>query len=574
MQRSTQRGLLPEQEAANSIPPVSPCTKLSQTCHQPNALSQLAVKALNRAITPAFRGPLLQRSIAMSSVLQATTVSVEAATNYARSKVQGERKPDERVLTLDSINHNVKTAEYAVRGAIALRAEELRVKTQKGDTKDLNFKEVVSCNIGNPQQLGQTPITFFRQVAALCECPDLLDNPLAPKLFAQDAIDRAREYIKAIGSVGAYSHSKGVPLIRQYVADFLEERDGHKADPEKIYLTAGASAGVSNIMQLMIASPNDGVMIPIPQYPLYTAALALNNAQPIRYYLQEEKQWSPDVEGLKQVISEARASGILPKAICVISPGNPVGNVLSQEAIADILKFAYNERLVVLADEVYQTNIYHPSQKPFVSFRKVLRSLGEPYSSSVELVSFHSISKGQVGECGRRGGYFEIENFDPKVEEQIYKLASIQLCPPLQGQIAMGNLIRPPRKGDVSYDEYTKEVDDIQKTLAKRSDVLHKAFSELEGVDCQPAEGALYLFPQLKLPAKAQKAASEQGKSVDAMYCMDLLNETGICVVAGSGFGQEANTFHFRTTVLAPGTEDFVQRLKEFHNDFLHKYSD
>lgn len=81
---------------------------------------------------------------------------------------------------------------------------------------------MVSCNIGNPQQLGQKPITYIRQLAALCEYPDLLNAPEAEKLFPPDVIERARKTLEAVGSVGAYSHSKGVPLFRQHIAEFLE----------------------------------------------------------------------------------------------------------------------------------------------------------------------------------------------------------------------------------------------------------------------------------------------------------------------------------------------------------------
>jgi len=312
----------------------------------------------------------------------------------------------------------------------------------------------------------------------------------------------------------------GVPAIRKRIAEFIEgtflrtffarnrtqthlklialERDGHPSDASKIYITAGASVGVSNLLQALISSPLDGVLIPIPQYPLYTAALALNAARPVPYYLDESAEWGLDVADLKKNVDKARHDGTVLKGMVVINPGNPTGNCLTLENMQDIVKLCYEERLVLMADEVYQDNIYHPG-KPFMSFKKVLRDMESEYADNVELVSFHSISKGQTGECGRRGGYFELTNFLPEAEEQIYKLASIQLCPSLGGQIGVDVLVCPPKEGEESYPLWKKEKDGIAETLKSRSEVLVKAFNELEGVTCNEAHVSLSTFARFFL---------------------------------------------------------------------------
>ncbi|GAA5919485.1 hypothetical protein JCM1841_002228 [Sporobolomyces salmonicolor] len=483
-----------------------------------------------------------------------------------------QRDPSFRVLTNQTINKNVLEAQYAVRGAIPLRAEELREQLEdEGHEAGLPFDTVVNCNIGNPQQLDQKPLTFLRQIAALTEYPDLIDHPASAQIFPKDAIKRARTIIEEIGSTGAYSHSMGVPAIRKRVAEFIERRDGHPASPTQIYLTAGASVGVSNVLQTLIASPMDGVLIPIPQYPLYTAALALNAARPVPYYLKESADWGLDIEDVRRNVEKARYDGTVLKGMVVINPGNPTGNCLTRENIEDIIRLCYDERMVLIADEVYQDNIYHPG-KPFISFKKALREMPAPYADNVELVSFHSISKGQSGECGRRGGYFELCNFSTEAEEQIYKLASIQLCPSLGGQIGVDVLVCPPKEGDESYPLWKEEKDGIARTLQQRSEILVKAFRELEGVTCNDAHGAMYLFPTITIPPRAIAAAKQQGQSPDAFYSLKLLESTGICVVPGSGFGQVPGTWHFRTTFLAPGTEDYVRRLKKFHEDFMDEY--
>lgn len=479
------------------------------------------------------------------------------------------------MISLRDLNPTILRAQYAVRGPIALRAEQLRVRlTTDPNAKDqLGFDSIINCNIGNPQQLGQKPITFYRQVACLTEYPDLLDKPEAQKLFPKDVIERARSLLNSIGSVGAYSHSMGVPIIRQHVAQFLEKRDGFPADPETIYLTAGASAGVSNILQLILSSPTDGVMIPIPQYPLYTAALALNEARAVEYYLSEKDDWSPNLDALEGVIESAKAAGTRTRAMVVISPGNPVGNCLDRSTMESIVKFCYRHQLVLLADEVYQTNIFQPDQRPFISFKKVLRSLDSPISTAQPLISFHSISKGQTGECGRRGGYFELVNIPKEVQEQVYKLASIQLCPPLAGQIGVDLQVLPPQPGHESYELFRSEVDRIAETLKDRSRILADSFNRLDSLSCNQAQGAMYLFPKLDLPPKAHQAAHQAGLPVDEFYCMELLNQTGICIIPGSGFGQEPDTFHFRTTFLAPQVDDYVKRFKAFHTKFLETYA-
>lgn len=274
----------------------------------------------------------------------------------------------------------------------------------------------------------------------------------------------------------------------------LPERDGFPADPERIYLTSGASAGVETIMDLLIANPKCGVLIPIPQYPLYTAALALHKAVPCPYYLDESNDWSVTIQDIKSSLQKARSEGTDVRAIVVINPGNPTGSCLSESQVADILQFAHEEKLVVLADEVYQKNVFDPQTRGFHSFKKVLRSQKDDIASSVELFSFHSTSKGQIGECGRRGGYFEVVNVSDEVEAQIYKLASIQLCSPVAGQIAVDIMVDPPKEGEPSYKQFHEEIDGIQNSLKSRSSVLHKTFQDLEGVSCSDAQVRLSLL--------------------------------------------------------------------------------
>lgn len=132
-------------------------------------------------------------------------------------------------------------------------------------------------------------------------------------------------------------------------------------------------------------------MIPIPQYPLYSAILAEFGLGQISYYLNEENKWSLDVSELERAFNEGKKTS-QPRVLVVINPGNPTGQVLTRSNIEDIIKFAQKNHLFILADEVYQHNIYDENST-FHSFKKVLMEMGEPYSK-MELASFMSISKG------------------------------------------------------------------------------------------------------------------------------------------------------------------------------------
>ncbi|KAI8065434.1 pyridoxal phosphate-dependent transferase [Gongronella butleri] len=482
-------------------------------------------------------------------------------------------------MTEKSINKYVKAVEYAVRGRIAIRAEELRNELDAGTAKP--FGTVVNCNIGNPQQLNQKPITFFRQVTSLCDYPDLLaesNRGLVSQLYPSDAIERAQSLLSQIGSVGAYSHSQGVPGIRRTVAKFVQERDGTEeaGDPNQIFLTQGASSGVQTILTMLTENAQSGILIPIPQYPLYSATLSFIGATPVPYYLDEENGWALDVKQLKGNVYKAREDGVDVRALVIINPGNPTGQCLSHENLTDLLTFCYDERLVLLADEVYQTNIY-TSTRPFVSFRKAL--LQHPLAhvrDHVELISFHSISKGMIGECGRRGGYFECINIKPAVRDQIYKMASVNLCPNLHGQILVDLMCNPPRKDDPSYEQYNAEINGTFASLQRRANKLETAFNAMEGVSCQPAQGAMYLFPTITLPPKAIQEAKRLGVNPDDYYCEQMLEATGVCVVPGSGFGQVENTYHLRSTFLPEEHlfDDFCNNLQRFHAAFLDRFRD
>ncbi|KAL8122749.1 alanine aminotransferase 2-like [Apium graveolens] len=478
-------------------------------------------------------------------------------------------------ITLDFINPKVIECEYAVRGEIVNLAQKLQQElVDKPGSHP--FDEILYCNIGNPQSLNQQPITFFREVLALCDHPAILDKSETQGLFSADSIERAWQILDQIPgrATGAYSHSQGIKGLRDTIAAGIEARDGFPADPNDLFLTDGASPAVHMMMQLLISSKNDGILCPIPQYPLYSASIALHGGTLVPYYLDEATGWGLEISELKRQLEDARSKGVTVKALVVINPGNPTGQVLAEENQRDIVEFCKAEGLVLLADEVYQENVYVPEKK-FHSFKKVSRSMGYG-EKDIPLVSFQSVSKGYHGECGKRGGYMEVTGFSPEIREQIYKVASVNLCSNISGQILASLVMSPPKVGDESYESYTAEKDGILSSLARRAKTLEDAFNGLEGITCNKAEGAMYLFPRLHLPEKAIKAAETVKTAPDAFYARRLLNATGIVVVPGSGFCQFPGTWHIRCTILPP--EDkipaIVDRLTEFHKEFMNEFRD
>uniref|UniRef100_A0A0D9VQC8 Aminotransferase class I/classII large domain-containing protein n=1 Tax=Leersia perrieri TaxID=77586 RepID=A0A0D9VQC8_9ORYZ len=432
-------------------------------------------------------------------------------------------------VSVENLNPKVLRCEYAVRGEIVIHAQ------------------ILYCNIGNPQSLGQKPITFFREVLSLCDHPNLLEREEIKSLFSTDAIIRAKKILALIPgrATGAYSHSQGIKGLRDEIAAGIASRDGFPANADDIFLTNGASPGVP-------------------------------------YYLDESSGWGLEISELKSQLEDARSKGIVVRALVVINPGNPTGQVLDEQQQYELVKFCKDEELVLLADEVYQENIYVTNKK-IISFKKIARSMGYN-GEDLPLVSFQSVSKGYYGECGRRGGYMEVAGFSTPVREQLYKIASVNLCSNITGQILAGLIMNPPKgypmhtgqAGDGCYDLYKEEKDNILKSLCRRAKAMESAFNSIDGITCNKTEGAMYLFPRIYLPQKAIEAARAVNKAPDVFYALRLLDATGIVVTPGSGFGQVEGTWHVRCTILPQEEKipSMISRFRKFHEEFMAQYRD
>ncbi len=580
------------------------------------------------------------------------------------------KSPSNPRLSLATLPKSVQNAEYAVRGEIVQIAAGIQQELDAESGHSYPFEKLVPCNIGNPQSVGQKPLTFHRQVLSELVQVEENENPgrisvnrvsrkqslmsssggmqsiheditsssgdltlplqnggtvtsprtpstiatdgspierestVTPREIAQDddadfipvpsdVVERGREFRQA--RVGSYSHSKGHPLFRRYVAEYIDRRDGGerlegegletvpRTDIEDLFLTDGASPGIKTLIELLVHDENDVILIPIPQYPLYSASITRTGGSYVGYELEENYQetdgnapgWrlpSMEPDGKMDQLIEEQV-GVLSKrcrAISVINPGNPTGNVLSREEIIGVIRFAERHGLVILADEVYQSNVY--SSKPFISFRQVVHELG----SNVELFSFHSISKGFYGECGLRGGYMHLTNISQDVNAAIYKLMSMNLCSNTIGQAMVASIMAPPDdESQPSYQLYKEESEGIFSGLRRKALILYEELNKIRGIQTMPIEGAMYAFPDVKLPKRyVEYARNVLGKEPDTVYCIDILKKIGVITVPGNGFGQRKGSYHFRLTIL-PEEEELRRVLKglsDFQEDLYREW--
>mmetsp|Transcript_5542 Transcript_5542/g.8141 ORF Transcript_5542/g.8141 Transcript_5542/m.8141 type:complete len:544 (-) Transcript_5542:315-1946(-) len=494
-------------------------------------------------------------------------------------------------LAEETISPALKNMEYAVRGKVVILADKItdELQAQKTEAEEESsskkktsypFDHIVYTNIGNPQSVGQKALTWPRQVLALVELPARVgvDHPEASKLFPPDAIARAQEIKSKLGEsgTGAYSHSQGSKCFRDDIVNFLKERDGDDipVSADDIFMTNGASSAIQMMFTALIANDKAGVMVPIPQYPIYTALIELMQGHCVGYYLDEKNGWALNLETLEKALEEAESKGIEVNSFVMINPGNPTGQVLSKEMVRDVVSFCSKHNLVLFADEVYQENVYLEGAE-FYSAKRAAADLGLLEEDAIELVSFHSTSKGLYGECGMRGGYMELVGIDSFAHDELYKLASSALCSNLPGQVMTSLMVRGPNPGDYSYEKHEAEKRKIFESLRRRSKIITTGLNSIPGFSCQEAAGAMYSFPAVELPDGAIQAAKEKGMAPDTLYALSLLESTGVCVVPASGFGQEEGRWGFRTTFL-PSEEEMeraVALMSKHHEDFVAKYS-
>ncbi|XP_046660510.1 alanine aminotransferase 1-like isoform X1 [Homalodisca vitripennis] len=472
-------------------------------------------------------------------------------------------------LHIGNINQNIVNTEFAVEGLVHQRALELKVELKQGIKKP--FEDLIEADTGDIAD--QKLITFVRQVTAAACLPELLDDTT----FPDDVKSRVQNLLQHFqgNSIGSLTDSSGLKMVRRHIAEFIRQRDNNPSRWDDIIIVPGISAAVKILSNLMNFSSNGlppGVLLPVPQFPLLTRALTEFGVKKLDYFLDEETGWSVVVDELQQVLLEGKTH-CQPRAIVVINPGNPTGQLLSRKNMEDIIKFAEREKLLIIAFEVYQDNVYEDNI--FQSFKKVLYEMEAPYKNT-ELVSLMSCFRGYAEEVGLRGGYMELYNIGPAVKDFLKKNIMISDSPPACAQIALDCITNPPKLGEPSYPLFASERAALLTSVAERAKLINRGINRIPGLSCQPVQGSFFAFIKVDIPEKAVEQANSLNLSPSTFYGLEMLEKSGVVVVPGDGFGQKPGTHHFRMTILLPEErlKEALLRIQKFHIEFVNQYCD
>uniref|UniRef100_A0A3Q3B297 alanine transaminase n=1 Tax=Kryptolebias marmoratus TaxID=37003 RepID=A0A3Q3B297_KRYMA len=421
------------------------------------------------------------------------------------------------MTSLKDINPRVRT--------ITVSSQTERCYLLQGAKK--SFKDTIDVSSGDPHRTGIKPVTFIRQVLAICLYPQLLNEeslPLDVRLRAQRLLESCDGE-----SVGEDFLSSGLRHVRQRIAEFITRRDaGVPAYSKNIFISCGAQKAQMVIVKLLSRGEGHlqtGVLTPLPCPHTLPMLLEEAGVKAVSYLLEEERQWAVDLKELHRALSTSRGCCV-PRAIYISNPGNPTGHVQDRKSIQEVIEFAAAEKLVLLVDEVYQDSVYAQNQE-FVSYKKVLFEMDKVFRESVELISFHSLSCACVAECGLRAGYMEIINMDPEVMNFVDTMLCTDISTPVTGQLALDLMLHPPQPGDSSYDAHAQETWFLRATLFQNAERALKVLNDLPGVRCQPAMGGIYLYPCLHLPLEIREEA-EVGTQKLSLFSFHLLKQTNM----------------------------------------------
>ncbi|CAM3620713.1 pyridoxal phosphate-dependent aminotransferase [Polynucleobacter brandtiae] len=351
------------------------------------------------------------------------------------------------------------------------------------------------------------------------------------------------DMIRNLGNASAYSDSKGIFAARKAIMHYCQEKGIQGVTLDDIYTGNGVSELIVLAMNALL-NTGDEVLVPAPDYPLWTAAVSLSGGTPIHYLCDESKDWAPDLADLRKRITPRT------KAIVVINPNNPTGAIYSTEVLKEITEIAREHDLILFADEIYDKMLY--DQEQHVS----LASL----STDVVTITFNGLSK-NYRSCGYRAGWMVVSGDKEMIRdyvEGLNMLSSMRLCANVPGQYA----IQTALGGYQSINDLVAEGG----RLAKQRDLAWKLITAIPGVTCVKPKSALYLFPKLD----SQMYPIED----DQQFIADLLKEEKVLLVQGSGFNW-SKPDHFRLVFLPHEDvlKEAIGRLARFLERYRQKHS-
>jgi tyrosine/nicotianamine family aminotransferase len=315
-----------------------------------------------------------------------------------------------------------------------------------------------------------------------------------------------------------YSASEGIPELREAISQKEKRVNRIEIAPEDVIVTQGISEGIEMVMAALI-NPGDEVLLPGPTYPPYISYTKFFGGKPVTYQTVEEDGWQPNVDDLRRKLSGKT------RCIVIINPNNPCGALYEEKTVREIVDIAAENNLPIISDEIYDQII----------FDKKLTSTAT-LAKDVPVIGLNGFSKAYLMTGWRLGYvYFHSKNSELQdIKQGIEKEARIRLCANTPVQKAGVAALNGPQ-------------DHIKQTVAKikqRRDYSWKRLNEIEGISCSRPEGAFYVFPRIHGVGSRWRT--------DFEFVLDLLKETGVLFVHGSGFDPVCGAGHVRGVILPP----------------------
>jgi len=405
-------------------------------------------------------------------------------------------KPIQKSSKLDRVG-------YDIRGPVLDRAREMEEEGHK----------IIKLNIGNLAAFGLEP----------------------PDEIVQDMI-------RNLPNAAGYTDSKGLFAPRKSVVHYTQEKHIAGVSVDDVYLGNGASELI--VMSLNALLDNgDEVLVPAPDYPLWTAAVSLSGGTPVHYLCDEQSDWYPDIDDIRSRVTEST------KAIVVINPNNPTGALYPTEVLEQIVQVAREHELIVLADEIYDKTLYDGNVHTSIA------SLAD----DVLFVTFNGLSK-NYRSCGYRAGWMIVSGEKRHARDYIEgldMLASMRLCSNTPGQFA----IQTALGGHQSIADLVAPGG----RLCRQRDMAHEMLSQIPGVSVVKPKAALYMFPRLD--------PTMYPIEDDQQFAYELLADEKLLIVQGTGFNWPAPD-HFRLVFLpnADDLRDALTRIERFLGTYRRRH--
>jgi alanine-synthesizing transaminase len=389
---------------------------------------------------------------------------------------------------------------YDIRGPVLEKARQMEDEGHK----------IIKLNIGNIAAFGLEP----------------------PEEIVQDMI-------RNMPHSAGYTDSKGLFAPRRAVVHYSQEKRVRGVTVDDVFLGNGASELITMSLNALLNN-GDEVLIPAPDYPLYTASVALSGGTPVHYLCDEESGWLPDVADIRKKITPST------KAIVVINPNNPTGALYPDALLLEIVEVARQHQLVILADEIYDKTLYDGNLHTSIA----------ALADDVFCLTYNGLSK-NYRSCGYRAGWMIVSGEKRHARDYIEglnMLASMRLCSNTPGQLA----IQTALGGYQSINDLVAP----SGRLCRQRDLAYRLLNEIPGVSVVKPKAALYLFP--KLDAKLYPITDDQ------QFAYELLAEEKVLVVQGTGFNWHKPD-HFRIVFL-PNSDDLHEAIGRIAR-FLEHYS-